>query len=843
MNNLNCLFFLFPIYIFYIIYCFKFSTCSNVIINNTKFLFNNGNYETEKYFLKKNKLNEENNEETENDGNNDEVLLHENLLDEENNPLGNVIFFFNNLEKKHINKIEHNGEKKKKKKKKKIVNHSSSLEDDRYKHFYKYGVSELSNNNIDDNNYFYSIHNMFNMNNNGNNKDDSSDGSYVSDGDGGCDRSNNGDGRDGRDGGDGDVDGGGDGGVDGGGDGGVDGGGDGGNGEQQNERKRLFNIAIELKNGSTNKKQNIQKSIKLFEFLVLNKTDKITAKSYYELGKIYFYGFKRFLFGYKRDINLSLYYLNKAAELKNAGALHFLSFIYFYQFNKTDFDKKDYKDKEEISNMTGSEEDNITNNDKKKEKKKEKNKEKNKPNELKLYYLKKSLEFEIKATLLKYTPSILTMAYKYLYGINIKPKCNIAKEYYKSIAERVMNSDYINIPLSEFDILNKENINIHNEINNLKNSEEEILEFLNEQIKGGDVMSLYDLGKKYKEEKNFTKALEYLNEASEKNNLLAKKELAIIYLYGYGTQKDIKKSIENFTQAADAGDVESKCYLGYIYYFIDDYKNLKLSLKYLIEAAKHDYGEAFFFLAEIILDISIKKKYISDYVYKIVFKLYEQSADLGYIQAYFREAQLYEIGKGVEESCLNATLSYKFVAESTLWTNKIRQGMQYYIEKDYLKAFYTYALAAYEGYEIAQNNLIYIYKNNKLHYLIEPNKIMQLLNLLYNQGNYRALYEMGQIYNKQKKENLAISCYKLGLRKGDLRNLLPLSKYYEKNKENARALKFVNYFIKQKKRERESSNTKIEKIKSALESSLLYFRKYKLFLKNLFNVKQENKNS
>ncbi|KNC38012.1 hypothetical protein PFLG_02075 [Plasmodium falciparum RAJ116] len=65
--------------------------------------------------------------------------------------------------------------------------------------------------------------------------------------------------------------------------------------------------------------------------------------------------------------------------------------------------------------------------------------------------------------------------------------------------------------------------------------------------------------------------------------------------------------------------------------------------------------------------------------------------------------------------------------------------------------------------------------------------------------------------------------------------------YYEKHKDHDRALKYMNYFIKQRNREKEISNTKLEKIKNVLESTLLYFRKYKLFFKNMYNFKQKNK--
>ncbi|ANQ07945.1 Uncharacterized protein PCOAH_00020660 [Plasmodium coatneyi] len=644
---------------------------------------------------------------------------------------------------------------------------------------------------------------------------------------------------------------------------------DGSGHDGEDERAKLFNLAMELKDGSNNRKKNVNKSISIFEQLILGKKDNITSSSYYELGKIHFIGYKNYFFSYKRNVKLSIHYLEKASRMRNPAALHFLGFIYFFEFNvqgEGGGQKSANECEQKGSHLHGDERDRepppgknnrtkiIMRNPKRKYLSRGKtstsgnnsssSRTRSDPpasqNERTINPLiRTSMEYELQACAHNYTPSVLAIAYKYLYGINLTSSCEKAKDFYKSVAEKVMNSDYINVPLSEMDVLNVDNLSMQNEINNMKDNEEDVLEFLNEQIKGGDVMAMYDLGKKYKEERNFSKAFEYINEASKKNNALAQKELGIIYLYGYGTQKDVRKSIESFSKAAAAGDVESKCYLGYIYYFVDDHRDVQQALKYLIEAANHDYGEAFFFLAEIILDVSIKKHYIADTVYRTIFKLYEHAADLGYVQAYFREAQLYEIGKGVQASCLNAALSYKFVAESTMWTNQIREGMNYYVQKDYIKAFYTYALAAYEGYEVAQSNLIYIYRKNGFNSFIKPEKVMQMLHLLYKQGNYKALYEIGKIYKQENKDNVAVSYHKLGLNKGDLRNLVPLSVYYEKNMDPDRALKYLNYFLKQRTREKPSSTTKVEKMRTILESSLLYFRKFKLLFKSFYSGRQK----
>ncbi|CAA9987934.1 ubiquitin-protein ligase, putative [Plasmodium knowlesi strain H] len=650
----------------------------------------------------------------------------------------------------------------------------------------------------------------------------------------------------------------------------------GGGNDGEDERSKMFNLAMELKDGLNNRKKNLNRSINIFEQLIRHKKDKITSSSYYELGKIHFIGYQNYFFSYKRNLKLSIHYLERASRMGNPAALHFLAFLYFFDFNvqgdgsgHKGGDKGGNRYEERSSLSHGDEKDEeggppgkkkkthiIMRNPKRKNITRGKatsndsNRNGNLPhtdppashnNRTSNTHIKTSIEYELQACAQNYTPSVLAIAYKYLYGINIKSSCEKAKEFYKSVAENVMNADYINVPLSEMDVLNVDNLSIQNEINNMKDNEEDVLEFLNEQIKGGDVMAMYDLGKKYKEERNFSKAFEYINEASKKNNALAQKEMGIIYLYGYGTERDVRKSIESFSKAAAAGDVESKCYLGYIYYFVDGHRDVQQALKYLVEAAKHDYGEAFFFLAEIILDVSIKKHHIADIVYRTIFKLYEHAADLGYVQAYFREAQLYEIGKGVQASCVNAALSYKFVAESTMWTNQIREGMNYYVQKDYIKAFYTYALAAYEGYEVAQSNLIYIYRTNGFNSFIKPEKIMQMLHLMYKQGNYKALYEIGNIYKQENKDSVAISYHRLGLNKGDLRNLVPLSVYYEKNMDPDRALKYLNYFLKQRTREKPSNSTKVEKIRTILESSLLYFRKFKLLFKSFYSTKQKKR--
>ncbi|EDL43419.1 hypothetical protein, conserved [Plasmodium vivax] len=661
----------------------------------------------------------------------------------------------------------------------------------------------------------------------------------------------------------------------------------GGGGDGEDDRAKLFSLAMELKDGTNNRKKNVNKSIRIFEHLILGKRDSITSSSYYELGKIHFVGYQNYFFSYKRNLKLGIHFLERASRMRNPAALHFLSFIYFFEFNVEGVgDQKSSPAREPPREPTREPPHGSEKGDGKSGQKSgpphggEKAGEvppgrKNKTStgtridvrSPKRKYLtrgktnsgsptrtdptashhqptsnpltKTAMEYELQACSLNYTPSILTMAYRYLYGVNLKSSCEKAKDYYKRVAERVMDSDYINVPLSEMDVLNVENLSMQSEINEMRDNEEDVLEFLNEQIKGGDVMAMYDLGRKYKEERNFSKAFEYISQASEKNNALAQKELGIIYLYGYGTQRDVRKSIESFSKAATAGDVESKCYLGYIYYFVDEHRDVQQALKYLVEAANHDYGEAFFFLAEIILDVAIKKHHIADAVYRTIFRLYEHAADLGYVQAYFREAQLYEIGKGVQASCLNAALSYKFVAESTMWTNQIREGMNYYVQKDYVRAFYTYALAAYEGYQVAQSNLIYIYRKNRFDRFIKPEKVMQMLHLLYKQGNCKALYEIGKIYQQENKDSVSVSYHKLGLNKGDLRNLLPLSAYYERNKDPDRALKYLNYFLKQRRREKPSSSTKVERMRTILESSLLYFRKFKLIFKSFYSARQK----
>lgn len=77
-----------------------------------------------------------------------------------------------------------------------------------------------------------------------------------------------------------------------------------------------------------------------------------------------------------------------------------------------------------------------------------------------------------------------------------------------------------------------------------------------------------NLGKYYRKQKEYEKALKYLNHAKEKGNTNAMIELGIMYEEGTGVKKDINEAINNYTNAYQiVKDVNAAYNLGLIYQY------------------------------------------------------------------------------------------------------------------------------------------------------------------------------------------------------------------------------------------------------------------------------------
>ena len=99
------------------------------------------------------------------------------------------------------------------------------------------------------------------------------------------------------------------------------------------------------------------------------------------------------------------------------------------------------------------------------------------------------------------------------------------------------------------------------------------------------------------------------------------------------------------------------------------------------------------------------------------FSSIKAAAEANNIEAQFQLGQLYEFGKGVEQSFENAFMWYQKAAESGLATAQYNLGLLYEkgrgTEQDYKEAAKWYQLASEQGDPWAMTNLAYLYSHGR----------------------------------------------------------------------------------------------------------------------------------
>jgi len=163
-------------------------------------------------------------------------------------------------------------------------------------------------------------------------------------------------------------------------------------------------------------------------------------------------------------------------------------------------------------------------------------------------------------------------------------------------------------------------------------------------------------------------------------------------------------------------------------------------------------------------------------------RYYQRAADNGYIRAFWAEAKLYENGaKGIQQSCPMAVEGYKTVAEAGRGTVDVRRGLQYFLQGDFEASWLVFALAAEEGYEIAQQNA------GKLAYLgfVRPPSNMNNPAPMRHfrqsaaQGNSESVGFIARMFSKglmaPKNDQMAEQYFKQALGLGDTSVLVPLT--------------------------------------------------------------------
>ncbi len=161
----------------------------------------------------------------------------------------------------------------------------------------------------------------------------------------------------------------------------------------------------------------------------------------------------------------------------------------------------------------------------------------------------------------------------------------------------------------------------------------------------------YDMALKAREnlkQRNFSKAVYYLEEAAKdgSSKIWAKRELGRIYFNGYGVTKNYSKAKQYYEEASDGGNIDAKANLGYMYLYGEGVtKNYSKAKQYLEEAshggeiyAKNNLGHMYLHGYGVAKNYSKAKQYI------------EEASDGGHIVAKRELGRIYFNGYGVTKN-------------------------------------------------------------------------------------------------------------------------------------------------------------------------------------------------
>ena len=179
----------------------------------------------------------------------------------------------------------------------------------------------------------------------------------------------------------------------------------------------------------------------------------------------------------------------------------------------------------------------------------------------------------------------------------------------------------------------------------------------------------------YYDSKDFNNSLLKCIELSNKNNLIGKRIIALMYLNGHGVIQNTSKSIETLVKIAEAGDVWSINYLANSAIQNEDFVN---AYRWYFEGDKLDDQESTYQLGLLYYKGEGVKQDFKESYYK-----FEKAALKGHSESQFYIGKFHHFGNG----------SY-FGSP---------------VKKDYFKALEWYTLSANQNNNKAQNNIGILY--------------------------------------------------------------------------------------------------------------------------------------
>jgi SEL1 protein len=348
--------------------------------------------------------------------------------------------------------------------------------------------------------------------------------------------------------------------------------------------------------------------------------------------------------------------------------------------------------------------------------------------------------------------SEMTLAFRFHSGIATARNCNKSVEYYKRVADKVIDAHRSGSPggttfPSELYYLSEEDGGVYGEGASVSsagmnarrgspNSDahaalDDVLEYLDLMSRKGDFKATFSLGRLHYDgqkgpkglKRNMRKAKQYFiivarqrwkdgqiiesdKPGIERIAAKAAGYLGHMFLRGEGVEQSFQKAREWFDHGNISGNAGCQYGLGLMYLNgLGVPRDPLRAFEYFNAASKQEFAPAM---------IALGKMYLDQGEEAHAARYFESASRQGQIEAHYYIAELFNKGITRERSCSMATAYYKSVVEKAeIVHSSILEAIQAYETGDYDTALIDFMMAAEQGYEQAQANVAYLLDTQK----------------------------------------------------------------------------------------------------------------------------------
>lgn len=365
----------------------------------------------------------------------------------------------------------------------------------------------------------------------------------------------------------------------------------------------------------------------------------------------------------------------------------------------------------------------------------------------------KALLYHTFAALNQNVRSEMTLAYRYHAGIGVAANCDIAVQYYKSVADKAIKwirsgpvggmvwvSDSYRLADENGGVYGEgasfsssgNNRNKHGVHSDAHAALDDVLEYLDLMSRKGDFKATFGLGRiHYDGQKGLPRNLKsakwyFMRVAKlywqrdgriiesdkpglEKVATKAAGYLGRMFLRGEGVEQSFDKAQIWFQRGIKSGDAGSQWGMGLMLLEgLGMPKNTVRATEYFKAAADQDFAPAQVSLGALYLDQGTPSDII------VATRYFELAERYGNLEAYYFLAEIMNQGVGRDRNCALASMYYKNVVEKVEpLLSSFTEANQAYINGDYELALIDYMHAAEQGWEKGQANVAYLLDDQK----------------------------------------------------------------------------------------------------------------------------------